>query len=344
MSTIGFLATNPAFSMASLTGWVRNKPNLPQMISGMNLFTPKPVRTKQVFMDQDDGVLNLVGFTERGSAPTQAARGSRKTVTFDIPRMATSDKVWAHEIANLRASGSETELMAVMGEVNTRLDNMRSNMAYSDEYLQLAAIQGKVLDPTDGATTVNYFTELGITPATAVSFELDVATTKVKQIAEELKISIQRTAKGAWVMGQSKVVGLVGDDFWFALTQHPLVEKYYASWSAMAILKDLDPSQEFEFGGITFKRFIGSDDNSEVAIATAEAKFFVQGGRDIFVKAMAPADEHFDFVNQLGKSMYVIPKNDFEYANAPRFMEYELKAYPLYMCQRPNTLRTGTLT
>lgn len=333
-----------AFTMTELSGYVQNAPFNPQMIGSMNLFTPKPVRSKRIFVDQKDNTLNLIGFSERGSAPQQSERYDRKAINFEIPRLAEQDKVWAHEISGLRESGTETELMAVQREVADRLDKMRQDVEYTEEYLRLAAIQGLVLDPADGSTYYNYFTEFNITPAASVSFELDVDTTLVKEIAEKLVIDIQRNATGAWVMGQSRVVGLVGDDFWFSLTQHPNVEKYYQNYSEMAVLRGLDPSMEFDFGGIIFKRYIGSDDNSEVAIAVNEAKFFIQGGRDIFVKAMAPADEHMPYVNTLGQSMYTIPVEDYEFRSAPRYMGYEVRAYPLYMCQRPNTLRTGTLT
>lgn len=343
MATIDIFG-NSAFSMTSLTGAINNRPALPSMITGMNLFTPKSVRSKDLFVDQTDGVLKLIGFSERGAPATQGERGGRKSINFTIPRLATEDKVWAQEIAGLRETGSETELMSVQTEVMSRLDQMNQNISYSEEYLALAALQGKVLDPADGSTFENFFTAFGVTPASTVNFALTTDATLVKQKCEELVIDIQRSAKGAWVYGQSRVEALVGDDFWFALTQHPNVEKYYEKWSAMAELKNLDASQEFTFGGITFRRYIGSDDNSEVAIATGEAKFYVVGGRDIFVKAMAPADEHMEFVNTLGKDRYVITKDDVEYSSSPRWKGFDVRAYPLYMCQRPQTLRSGVVS
>lgn len=339
-----FSAENKAWDTTELTGLINNKPSLPGMIGSMNLFTPKPVRSKNVFIDKADGVLNLIGFSERGGDLNQHQRGSREAINFTVPKLGTTDKIHASEVAGLRATGTETELMAVQTEVNDRLEGMRADLAYTDEYLKLAAIQGKVLDPADGSEYANYFTSFNITPATTVSFELDVDTTLVKQIAEELVIDVKRTATGAWVEGQSRVIGLVGDAFWFALTQHPNVEKYYTQWSAMAELKNLNASMEFDFGDIIFKRYSGSDDNSEVAIAVDEAKFFVQGGRDIFQKVMAPADEHMRYVNTRGVDQYVIPYYDTEYRGNERWMGFNLVSYPLYMCTRPNTLRTGTLT
>lgn len=339
-----FSEANKAWDTTELTDLINEMPNLPQMIGSMNLFTPKPVKQKNIMIDKEKGVLNLIGFSERGGDLTGHKRGSRETVNFEIPKLGTTDKISAETVDGLRASGSDSELMVVKTEVEKRLLEMRNNLAYSDEYLQLAAIQGKVLDPADGSEYVNYFTSFGITPKANVSFELDVETTLVKQIAEELVIDMKRTAQGAWVQGQSKVIGLVGDEFWFKLVQHPNVEKYYTQWSAMAELKDINPSEEFKFGDITFKRYEGDDTNSEVAIAVDEAKFFIQGGRDVFEKAMAPASEHMRYVNTNGMPQYVIPKYDTEYRGNERWMGFDVVSYPLYMCKRPNTLRTGTLT
>lgn len=338
MSTINIFGES-AFEMTTLTGVIANRPTLPSMITSMNLFAPKPVRSKNMFVDQTDGVLKLVGFTERGAPATQGQRGDRKSINLEIPRLAMEDKIWAHEIAGLRQTGSESEMMAVQTELMSRLDQMNQDLSYSEEFLQLAALQGKALDPSTNAEVYDFYDEFNITEAAAVNFALTTATTKVKQVCEGLVISIQRSAKGAWIYGQSRVEALVGDTFWFNLTQHALVKEYYANWSAMAVLKDLDPSMEFTFGGITFRRYIGSDDNTSVSIAANEAKFYVAGGRDIFIKAMAPADEHYEFVNTLGRNRYVITRDDSEYASSPRWKGFDVRAYPLYVCQRPNTLR-----
>lgn len=339
-----FSAENKAWDTTELTGLINNKPSLPSMIGSMGLFTPKPIRSKNFFIDTVDGVLKLVGFSERGGDLGQHTRGTRKMTSLVVPKLGTTDKVWAHEVAGLRASGTETELMAVQSEVNDRLQGMKDDLAYSDEYLQLAAIQGKVLDPRDGSTYADAFTTMGVNAAANVVFELTSETANIKETCERLVIDVMRSAKGAWVQGQSKVIGLVEDDFWFALQANPEVKDWHRGHSAMITLMKLDPMSEFYYGGIIFKRYIGSDDNSEVALATGTAKFFVQGGRDIFVKAMAPADEHMSYVNTKGLPQYVIPKRDTEYAGNERWMGFDLVSYPLYWCQRPNTLRTGTFT
>lgn len=333
-----------AFSMFELSSAVEKMDFNPQMLGGMNLFQPMPVRTKNVWVDRKTDTLNLIGFSERGSAPDQNERYSRDMLGLTIPRLAVQDTVWAHEVSGLREFGSETELMTVQREVAGRLAKMRQKVEYTKEYLRLAAIQGLALDPADGSTYYNYYTEFGEDQDVATSFELDVDTTDVAGICRELVRSIMRSAKGAWVMGQSRVVSLAGDDFFDALITHPNVEKFWINWSAAAELRGVDPFASFDFGGIRFINYRGSDDNSEIAIGSTDAKFFVEGGDGIFVEAMAPADEWMSFVNTPGQSVYAVQEIDGSFPSNPRFAKYHVHSYPLMYCQRPATLRRGTLT
>ena len=331
------------FGTMNMSAAIDQFDTVPTMLGSMGIFNPKPVRSKDVFLEVRDNANSLVGIVERGAPVQQYERGNRKKVGLTVPKIGLQETVWAHEIAGIRAFGSETETMQVATEVGNRLAALKNNIAYTKEYMRLAAVQGKFLDPNGGATVYDYYTELGVTAAADVSFELDVTTTKVKEIAEELVISIQRGSRGAWIMGQTKVHAIVGDDFWFALTQHPNVEKYYINWSAAAEIKNLDASMEFEFGGIRWHRYIGSDDNSTIAVATGAAKFFPVGAPDVFQEIMAPADEFIPYVGTLGQSTYAIKREDKEF-EIPRFVGYEVSSYPLFVCNRPNMLRSGTLT
>jgi len=331
-----------AFTMMEMSSAVDNMDFNPQMLGALNLFTPKPVRSKRIFVDQRDDTLSLIPFSERGSAPDQNQRYSRKAINFEIPRIATQDTVWAHEVSGLREFGTESELMTVQREVADRLSKMRQKVEYTEEYLRLAAIQGRVLDPADGSTFYNYYTEFNIAEAASVSFALGVSSTDVAAVCRGIVRDIMRASKGSWIMGQSRVNALVGDSFFDSLISHPNVEKFWINWIAAAELRGVDPFSSFEFGGIVFRNYHGSDDNLEIAVADGEAKFFVVGGDGIFVKAMAPADEWISFVNTPGQSVYAIQELDSAFQGNPRFAKYHVHAYPLYMCQKPNTLRRGT--
>lgn len=339
-----FSANPDTFGSVALTGLIREAPTIPTMVGNMNLFRTESVRVKKIMMDvTDDGVF-LVPNTVRGGPKTQATRGTRRSLDLEIPRMAQETKVSAAEIAGLRQEGTEDTLMAIAQEVTKRLDQVRLNQAYTEEKHMLNAIQGFSRDAVSDDLIYDYRAEFGAPAAPTITFNMSSPTFELKKTCEQLVIDVKRSARGAWIYGQSRVEAFVGDDFWFALTGHEEVKDWARGWPAMAALKNLDPSDVFEYGGIRFHRYVGSDDNAEIAIGVNDAKFFVSGGRDIFVKALAPADEHMAYVNQLGQSSYVIPKDDSEYASTPRWKGFDLLAYPLFICQRPQTLRNGVAT
>jgi len=77
-----------------------------------------------------------------------------------------------------------------------------------------------------------------------------------------------------------------------------------------------------------------------VAINPDEAKFFPVGAKDVFKKAMAPA-EFGPYVNTLGQDTYAINIPD---RDRQAFTRGELYSYPLYFVQQPEVLRTGKRT
>lgn len=332
-----------AFSLLELGAAIEKMDYLPSTIGGLNLFTTKPLRTRKLDIEMKNDTLSLVGFSERGSAPKQNDRYSRTLRDFTVPRLALQDTVWAEEVSGLREFGTESELMTVQREIAGRLQTMRQKIEYTEEYLRLAAIQGRVLDPSNGSVYYNYYTEFGITEAAAVSFELDVATTDVGAICRDLIRSVMRQAKGAWIDGRTRLHGIVGDAFFDALINHPKVTDLWKNWVAAAELRNIDPFTMFPFGGIVFHNYRGSDNNAEIAIGVDDAKFFPVNAEGVFIKGQSPADEFIDYVNTPGQAVYAFRKLDKEF-DTPRFVSFHVHAYPLYMCAKPELLRRGTRT
>jgi hypothetical protein len=195
-----------------------------------------------------------------------------------------------------------------------------------------------LLDADGTSVIYDNFAALGVTEAADFHFELDVATTNVREKCAAVIRSMQRSAGGAFTPGTT-VHALVGDAFYDALISHPSVEKTYLNWSAAADLRQDVTFQAFSFGGITWHNYRGTDDNTTVAIDVDEAKFFPVGARDIFKKAMAPA-EFGPYVNTPGQDTYAmnIPDRDRQ-----AWTRGELYSYPLYFCQRPDVLRKAVM-
>jgi hypothetical protein len=330
------------FSTIALTTAVEKIPYQPGALGAMGIFEPDPIRNTRLAIESRQGKLVLIPFSERGQEGTQRTTEKRKGFVFDIPRLMHSDTVTAQELQDIRAFGTETELMQIEAEVARRVagpTGLTSNMEYTWEYQRLAAVQGLCLD-ADGSVRYNFFNEFGITAATEVPFNLSAGTANtLRPIINGMVRTMARASQGAFTTG-TKVVALCGDAFYDALVNHPDVIRTYINWSAAADLRDNSQGAAFDafsFAGITWLNYRGSDDTTTIAIATDRAKFFPVGAPGVFKVAYAPG-ESFEWVNTPGKPIYMMPIFDRD-RNA--WWKVEAYSYPLFICVRPEVLMTA---
>jgi len=331
-----------AFSMIQLTTAVEKAPYLPSFLGSLNIFEPDPIRTLSLAVEERQGVLSLIKTTPRGAPLSERTTEQRKIRDFRVPRIGKEDVVFASEIQNIRAFGTESEFMQVQAEVARRLvgpTGLRNQLEYTKEAMRLGALQGILLD-SDAATIYNWFTEFGITPPTEVGFNLAANVDgELQPKVNAIKRAMARAAQGAW-LPTTQVNALAGDEFFDLLIKHTDVKETYKFWSAAADLRagtQRGAFESFPFGGIIWHNYRGSDDNSTIKVATDKVKFFPVGAPGVFREGMAPG-ESFDFVNTPGRPEYVfmIPDRD---RNA--WVKFEMYSYPLYICTRPEILQTG---
>lgn len=332
---------NNAFSTTSLSGFVQKMDYRPQLLGSLGIFTPKPVRTRNVFVDRIDGGLTLIPTSADGAPPESLTRDTRDAVPLRTSRLAKETTIYAHEVDSLRASGSETELMAVQAEFANRFQRLREDMELTHEHMRLGALQGKVLD-ADGTTVIyDYETEFNESIPAATSYELDVDTTDVLTIEKGIARSMARSGRGS--LAGASIHALAGDNFFDSLVSHPSLEKFYLNQVAASSLAQTQGQifQSFRSpSGITYHNYRGTDDNSTVAVAVDECKLFPVGARDVFTVAYSPL-EAMEFVNTPGQSMYAMTIRD---RDRNMWVKGEMYSYPLFVCQQPRVLRKATLT
>lgn len=323
-----------AFHQIELVDALERMPYKPQFLGDLNIFEPRPVRTKTVSIENREGVLTLIPTSERGAPLPQAGKAQRDIRDFRTVRLAKGDRLMADEIQDVRAFGRTSELEQMMAEMARRLTALRDDGELTLEHMRLGAIQGIVLD-ADGSTVIrNWFTEWGISQPDEIDFALSTTTTEVRSKCQEVIRAVKRAAKGAWTPA-TQVHSLVGDAFFDALISHKSVKETYLHWAAAADLRDDRAFTSFPFGGIVFHNYQGTDDNSTVAVGTDKAHFFPVGARGVFQVAHSPA-ETFDFVNTPGREWYplLVPDRD---RNA--YIDIEVYGYPLHICTRPQMLQ-----
>lgn len=327
--------TNNAFSLTELSGTVDKRDYVPGLLGRLGIFNAKPVRTRSIWIDRTTSGVSLIQTSPLGSAPEQADKRTRDMISLMIPRLYKQDVLSASELDGIRAFGTESELEAVGTEVRDRFDRLNADLALTEEKHRLGAIQGILLD-ADGSTLYNYYTTFGEAAPATIDFALSTATTDVGLKCLDVKEAMLVAAKGSMMDG-TRVHALCGQTFYRQIISHESVAKEWEAWRTSAAVRNLDPFDMFEFGGIVFHNYRGTDDGTTIAIGAKEAKFFPVGSQDMFEVAYAPY-ESLGAVGSRGQRVYANiipdPKRNF-------FAELELFSYPLHYCKRPGILQSA---
>lgn len=328
------------FSAIEMTAAVERLPHLPGMLRDSGIFSENPIRTTALAVEERNGVLFVVPTSQRGQATNmERTTEKRKIRYFEVPRVRVGDTVFAHELQNIRAFGESTVLMQVQDEVARRLSGptgLLSLLDYTEENMFLAAVQGMFLD-SDGTVLYNWNDEFEMAAATEIAFNLSANVEySLRPIINEMVRSMARSAKGAFT-ASTTVMALAGDTFYDEFTNHIDVVSTYKNWADATDLRKGGAFQTFHFGGVDWVNYRGSDDNTTIKIPDASVKLFPVNAPGVFEEALAPA-EGFEWVNTPGQKRYIKPIFD---RDRNEWWRMEASMYPLPICKRPETLRTG---
>ncbi|PXW23404.1 major capsid protein [Paraburkholderia caballeronis] len=330
------------FTTIQLTAAVDKYPFQPMGLGELDIFDDEPIRNTALAVEQRQGKLIIIPTSPRGAEGTQRTTETRQARYFKVPRLMHDDTVYANEIQDIRAFGTESELMQVQVEVARRMNGptgILRNIEYTWEYHRLAAVQGQLLD-ADGSVLYDWFDEFGITPADEVAFDLSAQTEHtLRPLINQIRRTMARHAQGAFTPN-TRIYALCGDEFYDEFTNHVDVIRTFINWSAAADLRDDSQGAAFDtfkFAGVYWMNYRGSDDNTTIKVPDDKVKFFPVGAPGIFRRALAPG-ESFEWVNTPGKPTYVIPIFD---RDRNSWWKMEAYSYPLHICTRPEVLMTG---
>jgi hypothetical protein len=324
------------FETTQLTAAINNQPFLPNYLGELGIFEESGVETTTVFVEVENETLSLVPATPRGSPGTPGSSTKRDGVAFAAPRLMVSDALLADEVQNVRAFGSEDQLLGVEQKRDQKLAKAARDLDLTLEYHRLGAIQGVVLDAS-GSTIYDLYSKFGLSAHAPISLELDQAAGTADIRA---RISAVRRAIFAALGGHrgmlKGVVSLCGDDLWDALTNHDELRATYLNQAAANDLREGDTLESFTFGGFRWVNYQGYGD---VKIAAAECRFVPIGVPELFKTTFVPAD-YMEAVNTIGLPRYTKA----EPMRMNRGIELESQSNPITICTRPTALIKGTLT
>lgn len=331
-----------AFSVISLTDSINKLKFVPGRIGQLGIFQEQAVATTSIAVEEKSGILSLVSPSPRGAPGTGLDKAKRTARQFAIPHFELADAVMAEEVQNVRAWGSESETEMVMGKVAERMMVLGQSLAATQEYSRIGAIKG-IVTYAD-STTLNLFTEFGVSQDTEIDFDLDNASPASgalrKKIAAYVIRAIATNLDGVPFTG---VHAFCGDAFFDDLIAHTEVRASYLAQQEASQLRGGYVAGgmsygTFEFGGVTWENYRGSV-GGQAYVHTDKCHLFPVGVPGLFKTVYAPAD-YVETVNTMGQAMYA---KQYAMPNG-KGVHMDVQKNNLEYCVRPKALLLGKRT
>lgn len=326
-----------AFSVTSLTDAINDITFKPGRIGEMGLFSPTYVDTTSIAVEKKGDILTIVAPTPRGAPGVTIGKEKRDLRSLLIPHFEINDAVYAEEVQNVRAFGTDRQLESVVAKVAQRMAIHTISHAVTEEVARLGAVQG-IVTYADGSI-LNLFNEFGVTQEAEINFALGTAKDgNLRAACVGVIRKIEDILGGVPFDG---VHAFCGDTFFDDLLKNPEVRATYEGWGDARILREsyLGPrspnSRIFEFGGIVWENYRGAK-GSPTAIDANKCHLFPTGVPGLFRTAYAPAD-YLSTVNTIGQRLYV---QQYEMQNN-KGVHLDSQMNALQYCTRPKVLLKG---
>lgn len=328
MATPDFFNSD-AFNMQSLTLGINRFPTMYGRLAPY--FPERGVVTRSVFVEEQNGVLNLLQSRPPGSPGSLGTQGKRKVRSFIVPHVPHDDVVLPEEVQGVREFASENSLKTVASMVAQKLQTMSYKHDITREWHRVGAIRGQILD-ADGSVIYDLFSEFGITQQ-VMGFALTTGSTEVISKVLNLKRYMETNAKGE-VMSGIRV--FCSSTFYDAFTTHASVKEAFKYYTQQQKLSG-DYRTGFEYGGVVFEEYNGSatDASGTVRqfIPNDEAYAIPEGTITTFALYNAPADFN-ETVNTIGLPKYAKQEG----RKFGRGWDLHTQSNPLALCARPELL------
>jgi hypothetical protein len=325
------------FTIHSLTAAINNEPYRPGQISASGLFEEEGVDTTRISIEERNGKLSLIEPSKRGGPGETAGDDDRSLIPFDIDHFQRDDSVLADEVQNARAFGTEDQLETIQNRVERKGMKHARDLTMTLEHLRVGAIKG-IVTSKSGKTLIDLYSRFGIAVPSAVSLELDVETTKVGSLWQDVIYSIEDDLDEPY----SGIHNYTGRDFHKALWTHKSVTETFMYNSGAVVLRQ-DVPDVFQFGGATWERYkTGAKATANLGapyIAANEARVTIKGVPDLFITRFAPAD-YEEAINTIGLPFYM--KQEKKRFGKGRDIEVQMNV--INLCTKPKVLRKLTLT
>jgi hypothetical protein len=328
-----------AFSVISMTDAINKLPFVPGRAGQVIPWNEQGINTTSIMIEEKGGVLAMVNPSPRGGPGDSFAKDKATARLLRVPHYQIDDAIYADEIQNVRAFGSESQLAVLSDVVNNRLANLvQLKLDPTLEYQRVGAVKGIILN-ADGTTLYNLFNEFGVTQPTEVDFNLDVDGSATQAIRQKCATIVRTISDALGGVPFTGIHAFCSDTFFDALITNPEVARTYLNQAEAAQLRSgINVYGTFDYAGIVWENYRGSVDGVPF-IATDKANIFPVGTPGLFRTVYAPAD-YLETVNTIGLPRY---SKQWEMHNG-KGIHLDVQMNPLSYCTRPATLIQGKRT
>jgi hypothetical protein len=336
--------SNSIFSVWSLTATILNRPYVPGLIGRLNLFSPRMLSTTTTLIEVRGSRLALVPERPRGAPPTPDVRDQRALVPVGIPHFPIRNSLYADEVQNVRAFGSDNQLEAVQTVVNEKEASLGAKLDVTQEYLRLGAVKGIVVTEADresGVPMTQYslYDMFHVPPNAVIDWPIVGAgasgdsTFWTGQLTG-LITSLGRAMANSLPGGMYQTIhGIAGSQAFDAIAMHPELRAIYYGVNPGALSSN-QLGTTLSFRGLTVEEYRGQVGNVQF-VKPDEIHFFPVGVPDLFLECYAPAD-YMETVNTIALPRYSkMATKDFD-----KGVELEAQMNVLPLCTVPTALFT----
>lgn len=352
---LDIFSSNPAFSMSELTAAILRAPYVPGLIGRLGLYTPRPVATTTVMIEQKGYRLALVPEVPRGSPPTPNVEDRRSMVPFRIPHFPIRDTIMADSVQNVRAFGTDSTLEAMASVRNERQASMGLKLDVTQEYLRLGGVKGVIVTAADRTTgaplqSISLFDAFEVAPQAGRNWPIIGAARESAAAGDDPSMpawegqltnlinALVRDMADELPGGMlTSVFGVCGRVFFDAFAQHP---ERRAAFIGIDSRPYTDPMlwSRIQHREVTIEEYRGRTANVPF-VADNQCHFFPVGIPELFLEIYAPADYN-ETVNTLGLARY----SKMEPMEFDKGVELEAQMNVLPICTTPRALFTVTAT
>lgn len=331
-----------AFKMSSLADSINVVPNTYGRVRELGLFRNKALPTKNFQIEFKNGVLNLLNTSARGGAGGTVGRSPKRNVrNYEVLHIEHDEFIYADDIQDVRAFGSEMQLQQLTELMNDKLETLAGKFDITEEWHLVNAIQGKLVD-ADGTALFNAFTDFGVTEK-SVDFTFGTSTADMGTKLLEVVRHVEDNALGETVTGVHALV----DSTWFDnFTTHASIKEAYKYYASVQEPLRQDTRRLFVHKGVAIEEYRGTatylnaDDTTtnRKFITAGEARFFPLGTRQTFQSFAGPAD-FVSAANKPGQRLAVRMLPD--PSGKDKFVGIHAQMNPFMLCTRPAMLVRG---